>query len=287
MQKFTLREAQRSNAKIKMALNAPSGAGKTYGALLLASGLTNWDKIAVIDTENNSADLYSHLGKYKVLPLTEHSPESYSKAIDVCVEAGMEVVIIDSITHEWNWCLELHSSMAGNSFTNWKKVTPIHDKFVRKILAAPVHIIATMRTKQDYVLTEKNGRMVPEKVGLKSEQRGGIDYEFTIVLDVDIKHYCNSSKDRTGLFMDKPPFIITKETGELILEWCNQGKSVEEVRKEIDKAQSVGELLAIWHCYPMLQNQIKDYFSIRKQQIESAETEVKEEKPKGKAKAEK
>ena len=78
-----------------------------------------------------------------------------------------------------------------------------------------------MRTKQDYVLNEKNGKMVPEKVGLKAVMRDGVDYEFTIVLDIDLKHHAVASKDRTGLFMGKPEFTITPETGESILKWCN------------------------------------------------------------------
>ena len=78
-----------------------------------------------------------------------------------------------------------------------------------------------MRTKQDYVLNEKNGKMVPEKVGLKAVMRDGVDYEFTIVLDLDLKHHSVASKDRTGLFMGKPEFTITPQTGESILKWCN------------------------------------------------------------------
>jgi len=81
-----------------------------------------------------------------------------------------------------------------------------------------------MRTKQDYVLNEKNGKLVPEKVGLKSVQRDNVDYEFTIVLDMDMKHFAKASKDRTNLFMDKPEFVITSDTGKVILDWCNEGQ---------------------------------------------------------------
>lgn len=84
-----------------------------------------------------------------------------------------------------------------------------------------MHIICTMRTKQDYVLNEKNGKMVPEKVGLKAMQRDGMDYEFTVVLDIDLKHHVQASKDRTGLFMGRPEFTITPKVGQAILNWCN------------------------------------------------------------------
>ena len=218
-----LRTAQRKKAKIRIGLQGPSGCGKTYSSLLLAYGITdNWSKIVVIDTENHSADLYADLGSYKVLNLSKtFSPENYIKAIDICERRPeIEVIILDSISHEWEGAggiLETHGNMTGNSFTNWNKVTPRHNAFVQKILQSRCHVIATIRSKQDYVLSEKNGKMVPEKVGLKGVTREGMDYEFTIVLDLDIKHNASASKDRTGLFMDKPSFVVKSSTTNLRL----------------------------------------------------------------------
>ena len=225
-----LRKSSKKQAKIKLALAGCAGSGKTFSSLLLAYGMTNdWSKIAIIDTENGSADLYSHLGNYNVLALkSPFMPENYIKAIEVCENAGMEVVIIDSISHCWEYLLDFHSQMAGNSFTNWGKITPRQNAFTQKILTSSSHIISTMRTKQDYVLNEKNGKLVPEKVGLKTVMRDGIDYEFTIVLDVDMKHFARASKDRTNLFADKPDFVITSETGKAILDWCNEGQMESE-----------------------------------------------------------
>lgn len=223
-----LRQSERRQAKIKIGLQGCAGSGKTFSSLLLAKGLTNGDftKVAIIDTENGSADLYAHLGNYNVLSLSPpFTPENYIKAIEVCEKAGIEVIIIDSISHEWDELLDFHSKLAGNSFTNWAKVTPRQKAFVDKILQTNAHIIATMRTKQDYVLNQKDGKFIPEKVGLKSVQRDGLDYEFTLVFDVDIKHYAVSSKDRTGLFMGKPDFIISENTGKKILDWCNEGSN--------------------------------------------------------------
>jgi hypothetical protein len=221
-----LRQSSKKQAKIKLALAGCAGSGKTYSSLLLAYGMTNnWSKIAIIDTENGGADLYAHLGNYNVLNLkSPFMPENYIKAIEICESAGIEVIIIDSISHCWEFLLEFHSQMQGNSFTNWGKITPRQTAFVQKILNSNCHIISTMRTKQDYVLNEKNGKLVPEKVGLKTIMRDGIDYEFTIVLDVDMKHFAKASKDRTNLFMDKPEFVITSDTGKAILNWCNEGK---------------------------------------------------------------
>ena len=217
-----LRVSSKRQSMIKMALQGCAGSGKTYSALLLAYGLTkDWSRIAVIDSENGSADLYAGLGGYNVLPITDYSPETYIEAINICESAGMEVIIIDSISHCWDYLLEYHAGLMGNSFVNWAKVTPRQNAFIQRILQSKSHIICTMRTKQDYVLNERNGKMVPEKVGLKAVMRDGVDYEFTIVLDIDLKHHAVASKDRTGLFMGKPEFTITPETGESILKWCN------------------------------------------------------------------
>ena len=132
---MNLRTSERKQAKIKMALQAPSGAGKTYSALLIAFGITNdWNKVAVIDTENGSADLYAHLGSYNVISMKPpYAPESYIEAIEICEKAGIEVIIIDSISHCWDYLLDFHSSLTGNSFTNWAKVMPRQKAFVDKI----------------------------------------------------------------------------------------------------------------------------------------------------------
>lgn len=270
-----LRHATRKQAKIKLALQGPSGSGKTYSALLLAYGITgNWSQIAVIDTENHSADLYAHLGSFNVLSLEKpFSPERYIEAIDVCEKAGMGVIILDSITHEWDGAggvLDIHQAMMGNSFTNWSKVTPRHNAFVQKFLQSSCHIIATIRTKQDYVLSEKNGKMVPEKVGLKAVTREGMDFEFTLVFDLDIKHQAVASKDRTGLFMDKPDVLITPETGQKILKWCSQGKSLQEIIDQMKTAPSVDELRELYRQYPEYRKELEPLAISRKNQLISS-----------------
>jgi hypothetical protein len=247
-----LRQSERKQAKIKLAIQGCAGSGKTYSSLLLAYGITNnWSKIAVIDSENGSADLYAHLGAYNVLNLNNnYSPENYIEAIAICEKAGIEVIIIDSLSQSWDFLLQCHTEMVGNSFTNWGKITPRQNAFIQRILQSNCHAICTMRTKQDYVLSEKNGKMVPEKVGLKAIMREGVDYEFTIVFDIDIKHIANASKDRTGLFMGKPEFTISSVTGKRILDWCNSGVSIESVKNDISKAKTIEELNSIYHLHP-------------------------------------
>ena len=272
-----LQQASKKRAKIKMALQGPSGSGKTYSALLIAYGITNdWSSIAVLDSEHHSANLYAHLGKYNVLNIgAPFTPEKYIQAIKLCESAGMKTIIIDSITHEWESILDIHANMTGNSFTNWSKLTPRHNEFVQTILQSPLHIIATIRTKQDYILQEKNNRQIPEKVGLKAITREGMDYEFTIVLDIDIKHHATASKDRTQLFIDKPEFTITSDTGKRILQWCNQTDEVEikeeeNIKIQIQECTNIKDLINLYGSSSQnIQTSYKELFALRRDQLQS------------------
>ena len=262
-----LRKSERSKAKIKMALQGPSGSGKTMSALMIAQGLTkgDWSKVAVIDSENGSADLYSHLGKYNILTLeSPHSPERYMEAIDVCVNAGMEVIILDSISHAWDFLIDYHSSLAGNSFTNWAKITPRQKAFVSKILDCNAHVISTIRVKQDYILVEKNGKMVPEKVGLKPIQRDELSYEFTIVFDIDNKHFATASKDRTMIFEGKPQFLINTHTGKKIRDWCSSTITRDELCQKIKECNNLEELTNLYHKHPDLSKTLEKEFISKK-----------------------
>lgn len=272
-----IKQAQRKQALMKMGLQGPSGSGKTYSALLLARGLARgWNKVVVIDSENHSADLYAHLGNYSVVNIgPPFTPEKYVEAIEICEAAGMEVIIIDSISHEWEGqggVLDIHGNMVGNSFTNWSRVTPRHSHFLNKMLQSPCHIVATVRSKTDYIMSERNGKMVPEKVGLKGVTREGLDYEFTIVLELDLKHNANCTKDRSGLFMDKPPFVITEATGELIKNWCMDGVRITDIEAEIDQCSTIDGLRHILIRYPELRKKIDPAIYRRKAQIEALET---------------
>lgn len=274
-----LRKSERKKAKIKLALQGSAGSGKTYSSLLIAIGLNDGEftKTAIIDTENGSADLYAYLGNYNVVSMDPpYSPERYIEAINLCEGAGMEVIIIDSISHCWDYLLDVHSNMPGNSFTNWGKITPRQNAFVNKILQSNSHIISTMRVKQDYVLNQKNGKMVPEKVGLKAIQRNDLDYEFTIVFDLDIAHQVKASKDRTGLFIDRPDFVINAATGKKIKQWCEteHGTEGREIELEIASCETIEGLRHIYSKYPEQQERIKPLILKRKELLERMQSQV-------------
>ncbi len=270
-----LRQSKRENVKLRLGISGASGFGKTYSALLLAYGMTkNWSKIALIDTENSSASLYSDLGNFNVLDLkSPYSPERYIQAIQVCEKAGMEVVIVDSITHEWQGtggCLQIHEQLGGR-FQDWAKVTPRHQSFIDKILQSTCHIITTTRRKIDYSLdVGSNGRTQVVKHGTKEITRDGFEYELTVNFElVNEQHLAKASKDRTGLFMNKPEFLITEKTGERLLKWCNAKPiSPEEVISKINSALSISELTKIYNEFPSFQQSLKDNFISKKQQLE-------------------
>ena len=230
-----LRKASKRQAKIKLAISAPTGFGKTYSSLLLAKGLVGqWDKIAVIDSENESADLYSDLGEYFVVPMKPpYTIDSFKKAVKSCVDAGIECIIIDSTYHYWHGkggLLEYNSSLGGNSFANWAKTNPLYSDFLDTILQTNVHFICTSRKKQAYEVVENNGKKSVEKKGMEDQIRDGFDYEMTIAFNIlSANHLCESSKDRTRLFTDKQSFVITEQTGELIKQWCESGVTAESV----------------------------------------------------------
>ncbi len=237
---FNLTEAKRSKAKLRLAIDGPSGSGKTYSALLIAYGLCgDWSKIAVIDTERESANLYADLctdgKKYLTgqinVPFT---PQKYLEALKACEVAGMEVVIIDSLTHAWTaegGMLDLHeaavkSQRTQNSYTAWADVTPLHRKLVDAILTSPVHVISTIRSDTEYSQEkDSNGKTVVKKIGMKPQFRKGLDYEMTIVFSLEQNHNATISKSRVKSFPVNEIIFPTIEIGKKLLEWLNTGEA--------------------------------------------------------------
>ncbi len=256
-EQFSFTKAERKKAKLKLNLNGASGSGKTYSALVLASSLGK--KIAVIDTENESASLYANEFNFDTLPLKPpYSPERFAGAIHAAHSMGYEVLIIDSASHEWigtGGCLEINDEAAkrfkGNTWSAWSETTPRHRKFIDAILQTDMHIITTTRAKTETVQGEK-GKVI--KLGMKAEQREGYEYELTVSLDMLHENkFAIPTKDRTKLF-NPAGEVITKETGEKLIAWLNDGRSQEEALqaafdeaiKRINATTDVAELGIIY-----------------------------------------
>lgn len=270
-----LQQTQRNKVKLRLGISGASGFGKTYSALQLAYGMTgDWSKIAVIDTENSSASLYSDIGNFNVLNLSAlFSPERYIKAIDICENSNIEVIIIDSITHEWQGeggCLQIHEQLGGR-FQDWANVKPRHQKFIDKILQSKCHIITTTRRKTDYSLdVGSNGRSKVVKHGTKEITSEGFEYELSVNFElINENHLCKVSKDRTNLFSGKPEFIITSELGEQLKAWCNQGVSLDDLKMEINATTTLEGLRHLYQKYNGLKKQILPLIMSRKSEIEN------------------
>ena len=221
-------KAQKHGTHIKLAITGPSGAGKTFSALRLAKGLTNNGKIALIDTENESASLYA--GEFDFDVTNVEAPYNVDKLVQATKSAlqhNYDALIIDSASHFWDGVLEYKNSLdkrGGNSFVNWNTANEHYKLMLRAILFSKIHVIVCMRSKMEYILQANDkGKQVPKKVGMSPIMRDGVEYEFTTVFDLDIAHQAQASKDRTQLFSDNI-FQITEQTGEKIMEWLHSGE---------------------------------------------------------------
>ena len=236
-------KAQRTRAKARVGISGPSGSGKTYSALLFAYGLVgDWEKICVIDSEVGSSNNYAHLGEFNVLELSApFSPDRYIEAIKAAESAGMEAIVIDSVSHEWDGkggCLEINDHLAqtkykGNTWAAWSETTPRHQKFIEAIVGSKAHIIATSRSKTETTLVDGK----PKKVGTKDIQRDGFEYEMTLMFNIDRdSHFAMAVKDRTSLFIDRDPFKLSIQTGEEFRQWLETG--IDPRKAELEREQA-------------------------------------------------
>ena len=245
----SFRKAERRKAKLRLAITGPAGSGKTYGALLIAQGLGG--RIAMIDTENGSGDLYSNLCDYDILPLrAPYDIRKYISAIHEAENEGYDVIIIDSLSHAWSGeggLLDVKEQLASNgklnSFTAWNKITPLQNKLIEAILTSKCHIIATIRSKIEYIqVLNERGKAEIKKVGLAPIQRPEIEYEFSVVMDLSTEHIASVSKDRTSLF-DGQNFMLSQEIGDKLLEYLNSGADVPDERTLNERKSS------LYHSY--------------------------------------
>ncbi len=202
-------KASKAQAKARLGLIGPAGSGKTYTALRIASALGA--RIAVIDTEHGSASKYADEFAFDTLQLTSFHPQRYVEAIEEAGQAGYDVLIIDSGSHEWNGtdgCLELAEQAAarykGNKWAGWRDVTPLHNRFIEAIHAAPLHVIVTYRSKMEYIQTDTgHGKTEVKKVGMEAITRDGAEYELDIVGELDLQHRMAITKTRCKALTDQ------------------------------------------------------------------------------------
>lgn len=250
------KKAERKQSRLRLCISGPSGAGKTEGALTIATSLKGGGKIAVIDTENGSASLYADRFEFDVLNLDPpYSPKRFVEAIKNASDSGYTVIIIDSATHEWDGeggCLDMNEQTArskfkGNTWSAWSDTTKEHQKFINAIVHSNSHVICTARSKTE---TAQEGKRIM-RLGTKLVQRDNFEYEFTVALDlIHDCHIATAIKDRTSIFSSRQPEPITSETGDLLLNWLNSGKSLNDSLlsyiADIAKMQTIDELTPLF-----------------------------------------
>lgn len=242
---MAMRKATRTKAKLRLGISGPAGGGKTFGSLLVAFGITSdWNKICVIDTENHSGELYANynkngveIGQFNYIEIVSpYTPEKYTLAIHEAEAAGIECIIIDSLTHAWSGegglldkkgQIEKSNKPGVNSWTAWRDITPMHNRLIDSILTSKAHIIATLRAKMETVQEKDDrGKTIIRKLGMNPIQRDGMEYEFTTFIDVDQNHQATTSKDRTSLF-DGKVFSLGVDAGKLLLGWLETGADMQ------------------------------------------------------------
>lgn len=235
-----LEQATRKETKMRLALLGLSGTGKTYSALLLAYGLCgDWSKIAVIDTEAQSASLYSHFGPFSTLQLEPpYHPSRYFEALCLCQNSNKEVIIIDSLSPEW---AGEGGVLEGSNSCDYQELFRAHRLLFSQISRSTSHIICTVRTKRRIVCEDLGAKRHPWLVQLPVQQEG-VEYPFTTVLQLDSKHRAHVVKDRSGVLTDKEPFVIEPKAGGWLGRWCKVEPRISPVfQQKVDACHSVTE----------------------------------------------
>lgn len=255
---FQVKKAKREKIYVKIALMAPSGGGKTYGALRLATGMAEEIKretgkdarILMANTEAKRGYYYANEFDYDIVDIDPpHNPEKYVDLIDFAVKEGYDILIIDSSSHEWEGkggCLELHQQ-AGGQYQSWKSVTPRHNKFIQAIADSPIHIIATMRGKDQYEINKDDrGKTSIQKLGVGAKQRDGFEYEFTCTFLIDQKtNTAEVQKDNTHIFDQEGPTILSENHGIKVIQWANSGEGYTPIVRKNEEETSEEDIKSV------------------------------------------
>ena len=234
---FVVQKAKREGVKVKLAFMGSSGSGKTYSALKVAKGMAEEiekttgkkAKVVMANTEASRGRYYADEFEYDIIDLAApHNPEMYVEMINYVVSEGYDILIIDSSSMEWTGkggCLELHQQMGGQ-YQAWAKITPRHNKFIEAMADSPLHIIATMRGKDQYeVERDDRGKTNIKKLGVGANQREGFEYEFTCTFLIDQQsHIATVQKDNTHIFDTDPQVLLNENYGAKIMQWAESGE---------------------------------------------------------------
>lgn len=266
---MSFQKAEKKKSWLRLGIAAPSGGGKTYTSLRIATGIANkiGSKIAVIDSEKGSASLYADKFEFDVLELDNpYTVDKYVDAIKSAEKAGYKVLVVDSMSHAWKRILEeiellTNTKYKGNSYRAWSEGTPMYEKLVDAMLSFKGHIIMTSRSKTEYVQEkDQNGRTVINKVGLGVQNRADFEYECTMFLEGTHDHYFTFSKDRTGKYQGQIILKPDEAFAEELVEWLNGGVEIKETLQDVlgNIENEIGKLMADESNKPKIGAAIKE-----------------------------
>ena len=243
---FVISKAKKEQICVKALISGPSGSGKSYSALRVASGIAErvgkGTKVGYIGTEGMRDKLYANEFDYDLISLDEYSPDYYIAALDTFLDAGYKVIIMDSLTHLWNWIQDQVqlTTKGDNTFQAWGKYKKENKKVIEKILLAPAHIIVTARGKDEYVLeANSRGKMAPRKVGVGAQQDKDIEYEYMVTWMIDQDtHVAEAVKDNTHIFEGKLK-ILDEKSGAALYDWANDGDPVKSPAQRAEEVKKI------------------------------------------------
>ena len=249
---FKAKQAVRSKVFVKVALMAPSGGGKTFSSLRVATGMAQEiekregrkARILLGNTEGDRGYYYANEFEYEIVDLEPpYTPEKFTSFLHWAEEEKYDIVILDSASHEWEGrggCLEIHAK-AGGRYQDWKDVTPRHEKFIDAMAKTKINLIATMRGKDKYELEkDDNGKTSVNKLGVGAKQREGFEFEFTCTFMIDQKtNFATYQKDNTHIFENEISVLLTEDHGKKLIMWANSdsGKNVDAIVEEVEKVE--------------------------------------------------
>lgn len=248
------KSATKKESKLRLALFGPSGSGKTFTSLRIASGIVHQTggKIALIDSERRSASKYADRFTFDTVALNEKNIDEYVKFINEASGYNYSVLIIDSLTHAWKELLIEIDRLAktkykGNSWGAWSEGTPRQKYLVDALLNFNGHIIATMRSKTEWIVESNENKTSPKRVGTSPDQGKGIEYEFDLLFDLSPEHVGNVLKDRTGKFQDKVLEFPGEEFGAELINWLTDGEKLSDYTSKINNCETIANLKSLWY----------------------------------------
>lgn len=270
-----IKEADRAGARLVFAFGGESGMGKTMAALFFGYGLANFNakKLGFLDCDNRRGRLYAdklpNKEKFWIADLTPpYSPERFIEAIESFQASGVEVLIIDPASYEWDGiggCLEIVKALVTNA-DKWGIVKPRHQAFVKYMLQSPMHIICCLRAKEktkiEKVWDEDKKKNVQKytPMGVQMIQEKNFKFELTASL---LMHDEGKRQTVIKCPSDLRPFLgrgagyITAEDGKAVRDWIDGGGRIDP---EIDRWRDIcintaekglEELSRVWETVPV------------------------------------